>query len=468
MTKTFFVLYFMVVLMVPVGVKAQWSAVSSGGEDTLGAYILSSSVGELSVDDVSVGGYQIKFGVQQPLNQVWSGARIQGTLRYATSTPVSLSGVGVTLKKNGITVASTLTQSQGGFNLGVVDSGQYSLEFSSPMAWRGVNATDALVVMRHFAGIQFMSGIRLDAADVNLTGVVNAMNALNINRRVISAITSFPAGDWLYDTRSVSVSPGDVVLSLPIQSLCYGDVNGSYFPLRGSRVSGEPLMAQGVLTDSDVHPYDWPVFTTTEQSIGAITLDFLIPEGVEVLGVEIDRERGTEVTPDPINGQTGSGRFLYRREGRMLKVSWFRLTPLKLNAGETLLTLRVVGRTSGMLEVVSGGELADETARPISNVRLSSPIPGGVNWHAQLVPNPTTEGSQLVLTLPTSGVLDYVVVDAVGRVVSQGREETSTAGLRRVELMSSQWSAGTYSVRLRWQGIESTDVRTLRLVKIHR
>jgi hypothetical protein len=468
MTKTFFVLYFMVVLMVPVGVKAQWSAVSSGGEDTLGAYILSSSVGELSVDDVSVGGYQIKFGVQQPLNQVWSGARIQGTLRYATSTPVSLSGVGVTLKKIGITVASTLTQSQGGFNLGVVDSGQYSLEFSSPMAWRGVNATDALVVMRHFAGIQFMSGIRLDAADVNLTGVVNAMNALNINRRVISAITSFPAGDWLYDTRSVSVSPGDVVLSLPIQSLCYGDVNGSYFPLRGSRVSGEPLMAQGVLTDSDVHPYDWPVFTTTEQSIGAITLDFLIPEGVEVLGVEIDRERGTEVTPDPINGQTGSGRFLYRREGRMLKVSWFRLTPLKLNAGETLLTLRVVGRTSGMLEGVSGGELADETARPISNVRLSSPIPGGVNWHAQLVPNPTTEGSQLVLTLPTSGVLDYVVVDAVGRVVSQGREETSTAGLRRVELMSSQWSAGTYSVRLRWQGIESTDVRTLRLVKIHR
>jgi len=294
------------------------------------------------------------------------------------------------------------------------------------------------------------------------------LNALNINRRVISAITSFPAGDWLYDTRSVNVSRGDAVLTLPVQSLCYGDVNGSYFPIRGSRVSGEPLMAQGVLTDSDVHPYDWPVFTTTEQSIGAISLDFLIPEGVEVLGVEIDQERGTEVTPDQSSGQTGSGRFLYRKEGRMLKISWFRLTPLKLNAGETLLTLRVVGRTSGLLEVVSGGELADEMAEPISHVRLSSPIPGGVNWHAQLVPNPTSEGSQLVLTLPTSGVLDYVVVDALGRVVTQGREETSTAGLKRVELMSSQWSAGTYSVRLRWQGTETTDVRTLRLVKLHR
>jgi len=53
-------------------------------------------------------------------------------------------------------------------------------------------------------------------------------------------------------------------------------------------------------------------------------------------------------------------------------------------------------------------------------------------------------------------------------VVTQGREETSTAGLKRVELMSSQWSAGTYSVRLRWQGTETTDVRTLRLVKLHR
>jgi hypothetical protein len=74
----------------------------------------------------------------------------------------------------------------------------------------------------------------------------------------------------------------------------------------------------------------------------------------------------------------------------------------------------------------------------------------------------------MVLTLPTSGVLDYVVVDALGRVVTQGREEASTAGLKRVELMSSQWSAGTYSVRLRWQGTETTDVRTLRLVKLHR
>jgi hypothetical protein len=468
MTKSYFVLFFLMVMMVPVGVHAQWSAVSSGGEDTLGVYILSSSVGELSVDDVSSGGYQLKFGVQQPHNQVWSGAQVQGTLRYASNTPISLSGVGVTLKKNGTTMATTLTQSQGEFNLGVVDSGQYTLEFSSSMAWRGVNATDALVVMRHFAGVQILSGIRLDAADINLTGVVNALNALNINRRVISAITSFPAGDWLYDTQSVNVSPGDVVLSVPVQSLCYGDVNGSYFPLRGSRVSGESLMAQGVLTDSDVHPYDWPVFTTTEQSIGAMTLDFLIPEGVEVLGVEIDQERGTEVTPDQTTGQTGSGRFLYRKEGRMLKISWFRLTPLKLNAGEPLLTLRVIGRTSGMLEVVSGGELADELAEPISNVRLSSPIPGGVNWHAQLVPNPTSEGSQLVLTLPTSGVLEYVVVDALGRVVTQGREETSTAGLRRVELMSSHWSAGTYSVRLRWQGTESTDARTLRLVKLHR
>jgi hypothetical protein len=461
-------LFFWMVCLNPFGVYAQWATVTSGSNDTLNQMVFSSSMGELVVDDIATGGYQFKFGVQQPLNQIWSGARIQGNLRYASSSPISLSGVAVNLKKNGILVSNTLTQNQGDFNLGVVDSGLYTLEFVSPMAWRGVNATDALVVMRHFTGIQMVSGIRLNAADVNINGVVNSFDALTINRRVISAITSFPAGNWLYDTESVQVSQGDGVLNLPVQSLCYGDVNGSYFPQNFARQSGEPLMAQGVLNDSEVHPYDWPVFTTTEQSIGAITLDFLIPEGVEVLGVEIDQQRGTEVDETGTGVTPGPGNFLYRREGRLLKLSWYRLTPLKRAVGETLLTLKVVGRPRGMLEVVQGGELADELAEPISGVRLSAPIPSGGDWQAQLVPNPTSDGSQLLLTLPTSGVLDYVVVDAMGRVVTTGRAESNTAGFHKVELMSSEWSSGTYSVRLRWQGTQSTGVRTLRLVKLNR
>jgi hypothetical protein len=85
-----------------------------------------------------------------------------------------------------------------------------------------------------------------------------------------------------------------------------------------------------------------------------------------------------------------------------------------------------------------------------------------------MIHKPTTYTNKYKIKQNTTLFIYNVVVDAMGRVVTQGREETSTAGLRRVELMSPHWSAGTYSVRLRWQGTESTDARTLRLVKLHR
>ena len=59
-------------------------------------------------------------------------------------------------------------------------------------------------------------------------------------------------------------------------------------------------------------------------------------------------------------------------------------------------------------------------------------------------------------------------MDALGREVAHGREEATTAGSYKVELMSSLWSTGTYSVRVRWQGKESTEVCTLRLMKLNR
>jgi hypothetical protein len=105
-------------------------------------------------------------------------------------------------------------------------------------------------------------------------------------------------------------------------------------------------------------------------------------------------------------------------------------------------------------------------AQPYQTFRLAAPVSGGIPWQVQLVPNPTHEGSQLLLNLPSSGVLDFWALDATGRQVTLGREEVSNSGFKKVELMSSAWAAGTYSVCLRWQGKHSTEFRTIRLVKI--
>jgi hypothetical protein len=62
----------------------------------------------------------------------------------------------------------------------------------------------------------------------------------------------------------------------------------------------------------------------------------------------------------------------------------------------------------------------------------------------------------------------YSVVDALGRLVVQGREFVSASGYKGIELESDTWSSGTYSVRIQWQGPRNTEDRLLRFVKLNR
>ena len=64
--------------------KAQWGVVPAGGEDTLGNWKVSTTVGEAFLDEGSVGGLRFKYGIQQPLNAFgWPGSRMKGRAVYA-------------------------------------------------------------------------------------------------------------------------------------------------------------------------------------------------------------------------------------------------------------------------------------------------------------------------------------------------------------------------------------------------
>jgi hypothetical protein len=62
----------------------------------------------------------------------------------------------------------------------------------------------------------------------------------------------------------------------------------------------------------------------------------------------------------------------------------------------------------------------------------------------------------------------YSVVDALGRLVVEGREIVAASGFKGIDLESASWSAGTYSVRIQWQGPRNTEDRLLRFVKLNR
>lgn len=154
---------------------------------------------------------------------------IQGTLTYDNIQNSPMSNVNVLLKRNGILVNQDSTDSSGSYLFQNLQPGNYTLDALITKPWTGVNAADALVILNHTAGIDLLSGLRLRAADVNLSGYVNSVDALKTTLRFTGLITSFAAGDWVITRDTVIVSPG-VTLAKNLKALCVGDVNGSGIP----------------------------------------------------------------------------------------------------------------------------------------------------------------------------------------------------------------------------------------------
>lgn len=153
---------------------------------------------------------------------------VSGSLSYAgqflmDSIPILLSG------SNG-RVFETYSDSSGNFIFPLVLPGDYTIFANPEVPWGGVNSTDALGILRHYIGLNTLSGITLEAADVNGSGHVNATDALNAVQRFAQHIQSFPASDWISEVTSITHAGSDTHVAL--QAICRGDVDLSWSPAK--------------------------------------------------------------------------------------------------------------------------------------------------------------------------------------------------------------------------------------------
>ena len=122
---------------------------------------------------------------------VGSGMRLKTTLtgqiRYAQAAGTGVQGsVAVYRESDGVLVAAASSNAQGYFSVAGLETGTYKVRASAYSSPAGVNGTDALLVARHFARSASLSGLPLEAADVNGNRVVNATDALQIALRFTS------------------------------------------------------------------------------------------------------------------------------------------------------------------------------------------------------------------------------------------------------------------------------------------
>ncbi|MEI6436902.1 MAG: hypothetical protein WCP32_18915, partial [Bacteroidota bacterium] len=271
--------------------------------------------------DVPTSTYYINGEVRSELN-------INGTFRYDNTSNTDLDSLWVILKQNGVTIDSALTNINGQYEFVGKTSSIYTIGANCSKPWDGGNATDALVILRHYVGIEPLTvPVRLLAADVNNSNVINGTDALKVERRYVGLDNSFARGDWVF----AKPTGGDTVIVAgtnvvqDFQGLCVGDVNGSYIPNPGDAALADvSLINEGIIEVMQGDEFELPVRIMESAEISAISLTMSYPQdNLQLLNISISQ-----------------GNVIYSAQNGQIRIAWSQVEPLNLSGGDVLLTLK--------------------------------------------------------------------------------------------------------------------------------
>lgn len=388
---------------------------------------------------------------------------LQGTFTYNGDDAKLMANRTMDIVNMGDTIQATATTNGNG----VYDFSNYAVEVYNVMdtltginILAGVNATDALLAMRHFVHLDTLVGNYAAIADVNGSGSINGTDAMLIMRRSLGQ--SFPAGDfYFFSPNGISINGSTCTYDLSF--LCYGDVNGSYnLQTRDNTIE---LMTEGQLMAESYQEYELPVNIKNAVEMGALTLYFDYPE--EYLEIE-----------DVVLAATGESLLFAATDGK-LSTAWYSLVPAVLNENDVLINIKVQTKDLSNIDepvafsMGAYSELADGTAQVIDDVVIAMPeivtatmgmsdnTTDGV--HLSTYPNPAKDVCTLVYQLPEVGRVTVSVYNLMGEKVMDAANFRQEEGQHEIRLNTSALAAGMYCCRITFEG-ENSWVKTTMLI----
>ena len=294
----------------------------------------------------------------------------------------------------------------GRFEVFNLRNGNYYLNADISLPWGGGNATDALLISRHFTGLDVLNGTYQNVADVDASGYINSNDAMLVQRRYVGQTSSFAAGDWFTDTAALTVS-GEDSLSWEVATLCMGDVNGSHslgqksFPL----IQLDPLPLLAEITNKQIRI---PLISRDAIPIGALSLSLSYPAHM------IRIENVTTSLP---------GDLFWSADNGILRIATFILTENQKEAGEAILIiegslLKPLSSEKLEMSLLPGSEVANPMG--VAYASFVMQYPSGLPIDAlepwEVYPNPAAEG-QVFLRFNGSEATDINIrlLDMAGR-----------------------------------------------------
>jgi hypothetical protein len=81
-----------------------------------------------------------------------------------------------------------------------------------------------MLILKHFVGMNSLVGIYLKGADLNADLSINSVDALLVTKRFTGFISSFPAGDWVFEEPIFGV--GSTPLTIHVKGINTGTSMG--------------------------------------------------------------------------------------------------------------------------------------------------------------------------------------------------------------------------------------------------
>jgi len=257
-----------------------------------------------------------------------------------------------------------------------------------------------------------------------------------------------------------------------IWALCVGDFNTSFDPSLQNKSASNTveLVYAGNQMVTGNQALDLPIRVVNPSSIGAVSLILNFPaEMIEVQNVLI-------------NGTNEQAEWTVA--GNELRIGWYSVTPLDLNANDILFTLKLktknVSRGSNFnFTLVSNplNELADAQYDVITNAILSidaiNTVALGVqeqsvsnDFSFNNYPNPFNGTTLINYNLPFDGMVRLELFNYMGSLVTVLADEDQLKGNHSIKLQDASLAAGVYTATITLKNENNTLTRTIRMLNI--
>ena len=405
---------------------------------------------------------------------------LQGTITYKNNSGTPMSNVTVRVKNGASVVATTTTDASGHYQFNTLTNGSYTFEVETAKDWGGANSTDALAIQRTALNYNFPwwtpPAFVDNVGDVNGSGTLSSLDALQVKQRAVYMINSFNAGDWAFwDVAGTAnfTNTSDNVATLPythsaattlnIQAMCYGDVNGSFTPGSNKSPMLFAIESNNEINVQENKEFILPVKLMNEVEIGAMTIFITYPDNI----IEVN------------DLKTSIPGMLYTIGDGWINVAWSEVEPLNIPAGGTLFTLvcSASAKVNNYMDLfMQSGEteFSDANCKVLNNVTLNIDKVNVLKTSADLsglyalncYPNPLKHSTKIAYTIPENGQVQIVVTNSLGMVVTKVIDDTKDAGDYVYDFRPADYGLGTgvYYVRMVVQGETSNYSNAIRIV----